>query len=105
MVIGPTHGSSATSGDMEAWSKSFDIYGGQCAGAATNTLIDWVRPGGVTKLYTDLADAEIWMMVHMSKRHAPFAILLLMLQTSPQCLVRELCHHCWCYFYMGLLHM
>ena len=70
-VIGPTHGSSATSGDIEAWSKSFDIYGGQCAGAASNILVDWVRPGGVTKLYADLADADIWMMVHMSKRHAP----------------------------------
>ena len=69
-IVGPTHGSSATSGDIEAWSRSFDVYGGQCAGGATDNLVDWVRPGGTTKLYADLADADIWMMVHMSKRHA-----------------------------------
>ena len=70
-VIGPTHGSSATSGDMEAWSKGFDVYGGQTAGGSSNTLMDWVRPGGTTKLYVDLSGKSIWMMVHMCKRHGP----------------------------------
>ena len=70
-VIGPTEGSSATSGDMEAWSKGFDIYGGQTVGGQTNTLFDWVRPGGTTKLYVDLTGKPIWMMMHMSKRQMP----------------------------------
>jgi hypothetical protein len=70
-VLGPTHGSSATSGDIEAWSKGFDVYGGQVAGAATNNLFDWARPGGTTKLYVDLSGIPVWMMIHMSKRHAP----------------------------------
>jgi hypothetical protein len=70
-VIGPTHGSSATSGDMEAWSQGVDIYGGQTVGGAANTLSEWVRPGATTKLYVDLTDKPVWMMVHMSKRHGP----------------------------------
>ena len=36
-----------------------------------NTLAEWVRPGATTKLYVDLADKPVWMMVHMSKRHGP----------------------------------
>ena len=70
-VIGPTHGSSATSGDMEAWAQGVDVYGGQTVGGAANTLAEWVRPGATTKLYVDLADKPVWMMVHMSKRHGP----------------------------------
>ena len=70
-IIGPTHGSTATSGDIEAWSKGLDIYGGQTVGAQTNTLFDWVRPGCTTKLYVDLSGKSIWMMVHMSKRQMP----------------------------------
>jgi len=70
-VIGPTHGSSATSGDMEAWSRGFDVYGGQTVGGSSNTLADWVRPGGTTKLYVDLSGKPIWMMVHICKRHGP----------------------------------
>ena len=70
-IMGPTHGSTATSGDIEAWSKGFDIYGGQTVGGQTNTLFDWVRPGGTTKLYVDLSDKPIWMMMHMAKRQMP----------------------------------
>lgn len=70
-VIGPTAGSTAISGEMEAWSKGFDIYGGQTVGGQTNTLFDWVRPGGTTKLYVDLTDKPIWMMMHTSKRQMP----------------------------------
>ena len=69
-LIGPTHGSSSTSADMEAWGQHFDILGGQCAGGASDNLIDLVRPEGVTKLYVDLTGRPIWMMVHMSKDHA-----------------------------------
>jgi len=70
-IIGPTHGSTATSGDMEAWSEGFDIYGGQVVGGQTNTLFDWVRPGATTKLYVDLTGKPVWMMVHMAKRQMP----------------------------------
>ena len=70
-IIGPTHGSTATSGDIEAWSKGFDVYGGQVVGAQTNTLFDWVRPGCNTKLYVDLSGIPVWMMVHMAKRQMP----------------------------------
>lgn len=69
-IIGPTHGSSATSADMEAWGPYFDIMGGQCAGGASDNLIDLMRPGCVTKLYVDLAQCPIWIMLHMSKDHA-----------------------------------
>jgi len=71
MIMGPTHGSTATSGDIEAWSAGLDIYGGQTVGAQTNTLFDWVRPGCNTKLYVDLSGIPTWMMVHMSKRQMP----------------------------------
>ena len=70
-LIGPTHGSNATSADMDAWAPYFDILGGQCAGDSTNCLLDWVRPGATTKLYVDLTDKPIWMMVHLSHGHAP----------------------------------
>ncbi len=73
-IIGPTDGSSATSGDMEAWSKGFDIYGGQTIGGQTNTLQDWVQPGCNTKLYVDLSGKPIWMMMHMSTRQMPVCI-------------------------------
>ena len=69
-LIGPTHGSNATSADMEAWAPYFDILGGQVGGGATNCLFDWVRPGANTKLYVDLTEKPIWMMVHLSKGHA-----------------------------------
>lgn len=69
-LIGSTHGSSGTSADMESWGPYFDILGGQCAGGASDNLIDFVRPGCVTRLYVDLTRRPIWMMVHMSKGHA-----------------------------------
>ncbi len=69
-LIGPTHGSSGTSADMEAWAPYFDILGGQCAGGHTQCLIDWVRPGALTKLYVDLTEKPVWMMVHLAKDHA-----------------------------------
>lgn len=70
-IMGPTHGSTATSGDIEAWSAGFDIYGGQTVGGQTDTLFDWVRPGGTTKLYVDLSGKSVWMMMHMAKRQMP----------------------------------
>ena len=69
-LIGPTHGSNATSADMEAWAPSFDIMGGQVSGGSSPCLLDWVRPGCNTKLYADLTGKPIWMMVHMSIDHA-----------------------------------
>jgi len=69
-LAGPTHGSNATSADMEGWAPYFDILGGQCAGGSTNCLFDWVRVGANTKLYVDLTEKPIWMMVHLSKDHA-----------------------------------
>ena len=69
-LIGPTHGSNATSADIEAWAPYFDILGGQVVGGRSNTLLDWVRPGANTKLYVDLTGKPIWMMVHLSKGHA-----------------------------------
>jgi len=69
-LIGPTHGSNATSADMEAWAPYFDILGGQTAGGRTNCLFDWVRPGATTKLYVDLTEKPIWMMVHLANGHA-----------------------------------
>ena len=70
-IVGPTHGSTATSGAIEAGSKGLDNYGGQTVGAQTNTLFDWVRPGCTTKLYVDLSGIPTWMMVHMSTRQMP----------------------------------
>ena len=69
-LIGPTHGSNATSADMEAWAPYFDILGGQVSGGQTDTLMDWVRPACNTKLYVDLTGKPVWMMVHTSKWHA-----------------------------------
>ena len=69
-LIGPTHGSNATSADIEAWAPYFDILGGQVAGGQSDNLLDWVRPGANTKLYADLTGKPIWMMVHMSMGHA-----------------------------------
>ncbi|HCN09204.1 MAG TPA: hypothetical protein DIT01_14855 [Lentisphaeria bacterium] len=69
-LLGPTHGSNATSADMEAWAPYFDILGGQVSGGSSPALLDWVRPGCNTKLYADLTGKPIWMMVHLSKDHA-----------------------------------
>ena len=69
-LVGPTHGSNATSADMEAWAPYFDILGGQCGGGGSNCMHDWVRPGANTKLYVDLTGKPIWMMVHLAKHHA-----------------------------------
>ena len=69
-LVGPTHGSNATSADMEAWAPYFDIMGGQVGGGATDCLFHWVKPGANTKLYVDLTEKPIWMMVHLAKEHA-----------------------------------
>jgi len=69
-LVGPTHGSNATSADMAAWAPYFDIMGGQCSGGSTDCLFDWVRVGANTKLYVDVTEKPIWMMVHLAKDHA-----------------------------------
>ena len=70
-IIGPTHGSSGTSADMEAWAPHFDIMGGQCGMGPTSAFFDNVRVGAVTKTYADLTNKPIWMMVHTAVQHAP----------------------------------
>lgn len=70
VLLGPTHGSNATSADMEAWAPYFDVLGGQVSGGSSPALLDWVRPGCNTKLYADLTGKPIWMMVHLSMHHA-----------------------------------